>query len=128
MIARAEDENATKANQKRTENLLHNAYAYLCKFKHLTLPSLYHDTGVMADESGSFCLAAAPDTRQKDLPLKRTILIVSTGHLGIGIKHFARSCGVDETSERWKRFDARYKDFSVKLGDASERYLLVRCY
>jgi hypothetical protein len=131
----ATEKNLPPSERQRTQDVYYTGYRYLCKIKHPTLPSLLHDAevipsllrkaGVPENFEHFFFLTSVPNLRREDLPVKRTILIISAGHLSIGITHFADACGLDKKSDKWSKFQERYDKFSEALSEASRRYWLT---
>lgn len=82
-------------------------YKWLCKIKHPTLRSAFHDAPATARESREYVVMAAPDTRDADLNVKAMVLMISFSRMYEAIRQFALSLDCDDSAQYYVKFIER---------------------
>ncbi|WP_179015454.1 hypothetical protein [Paenibacillus sp. 79R4] len=99
---------------------LYSAYKWLCKIKHPTIPSAIHDMGT-SYHNEEYVIMAVPDTREEDIPIKYTILVIVINRIRSAIRNFAFGSDIDYLDEGVKRWLQRFNSIleeTVKIYDS----------
>lgn len=85
---------------------VYSAYKWLCKMKHPTYRSVFHDIGATAIKKGEYVVMSAPDIRGEDFAVKATILTIAISRTHDAVRRFALALQCDTKSTAYKEFIA----------------------
>ncbi|WP_133256883.1 hypothetical protein [Hymenobacter edaphi] len=101
---------------------VYSAYKFLCKIKHPTLRSVLHDSQSTALDNKPYVVMSLPDTREEDMPIKATILIISISRTYQAIRRLSFYLKCDIRSEAHTAFVSKFRTI---LEHATEAYKII---
>lgn len=113
----------------RERALGHDAYPqykWLCKVKHPTLPSAFHDAGSARGPGNTFIVRAFPDTRPEDIPVKAGVLMCSARRVLESAESFIAALGTHDESEEWRVIQDKMKLANSGLDELILKYTRTR--
>lgn len=107
-----------KFDEKDFEDQFGYAYAhykYLCKIKHPTLRSTYHDSKSTQTAPDGYVVMATPNLREEDQPLKAMVLALSLSYCVKAIRAYADALECDKSDAYYISFEKRLEDVQSSI-------------
>jgi hypothetical protein len=109
-----------EAEYRKSYGELYSGYKFLCKIKHPTMRSTFHDSQSTKFDDSGYVLMAAPDLTEEDTPLKALVLTQSVSRCLSAIDSFVSAAECDHSTSAYKRFKKRMKEIREDLERAFE--------